>query len=356
MLRRAHMILAWTMHFFVHSLPPDAPICIPLPLTVPLLQVSSQLQLPPVLTYSDDVLYNWKYRNEPELPLSINGPGLIPAIDNLACQTLFTGTRDEEEFYLTSARMELKGVEALELMRSMMDETFVGDDIAMRRVTTYLGRMAGVIDELRNMLLKVKEGCSPDVFYNQVRPWFRGADSDALGRKWVFEGIETDPTLVEPTELSGPSAGQSSLIHALDIFLGVDKFSHSSALTGSSMQTAKSAFLERMQIYMPRHHRHFLNHLSSNPKPLRDFVLSDPATRELREAYNGAVKSMKEFRDSHIIIVALYIISPARKHPVGRKITDEETSPLKGTGGTDMVKFLKDVRDQTAEALLSPPQ
>ncbi|KAF5374507.1 hypothetical protein D9615_009099 [Tricholomella constricta] len=361
-LRRAHHVLGWILHFYVHSLPPDDPVIIPPPITLPVLQVSAELQLPPVLTYSDDVLYNWALKT----PLTEqNG---VPALDNLRCLTLFTETKDEEEFYLTSSRIELKGVEALELMQVIMDEMFVGDDIAIRRITEYLMSLSAVIRELRTLLLAVKEHCDPDVFYHLIRPWFRGVDSDPNKRPWVFAGIEADPSLQEPTELSGPSAGQSSLVHALDIFLGVDQYSHASSVTGSSSSssasgTAKSAFLDRMQMYMPRHHRTFLNHLSANPRPLRNFVSASRDTG-LQEAYNTAVLSLKAFRDAHMIIVALYIIGPSSKPAPGIaayaasavrpdiKKDYGDAEPLKGTGGTELVKFLKDVRDRTAGAVL----
>ncbi|KAH9481074.1 Indoleamine 2,3-dioxygenase [Psilocybe cubensis] len=377
-LRRAHLVLAWIMHFYVHSLPVSEPVRIPPSITLPLLQVSAQLQLPPVLTYSDDVLYNWF--------LESSQVDELPTETTIKCQTSFTSTNDEAEFYLTSARMELAGVDALELMRSTMDEAFVGDDIAIRRITDYLCQLVDVIHRLRAMLLDVKKGCDPQVFYHDVRPWFRGEDSQS-GRKWVFEGIEQDPTLAEPTELSGPSAGQSSLIHALDIFLGVDQYSHERSLTGHTVDEAqattaaqKSAFLERMQLYMPRHHRTFLNHLSNNPRPLRALVFDAATSPEsskggtsVLEAYNAAVMALKEFRDAHMIIVALYIIAPARLYEAEVKsrssvtqpptrpgseseyVTEKhsDNEPLKGTGGTDLVRFLKGVRDQTKGALMT---
>lgn len=313
--------------------------------------------------------------------------------------------------------MELKGVEALELMRSMMDEMFVGDDIATRRITEYLHELAEVIRELGVMLMKVKEGCKPDVFYHEIRPWFRGEDSSSEGGgKWVFEGLELDESLCRPTELSGASAGQSSLVHALDVFLGVDQFSHSSATASpphpgsTSASTAspaaagpsqtggkqpRSTFLKRMQGYMPRHHRAFLNHLANTPRPLRDFVLtksqeaptrasfsqqeddnsSESDGQKVLEAYNAAVQALKVFRDKHMIIVTLYIVGPARRKPAGsvpasshstassnssseaastssKEREEVKREPLKGTGGTDLVKFLKSVRDQTKDALL----
>ena len=296
----------------------------------------------------------------------------------MRCQTSFTSTNDEAEFYLVAARMELAGVEALELMRSTMDEIFVGDDIAVRRITTYLFQLVDVIHHLCELLTEVKRGCDPNIFYHQVRPWLRGEDSQA-GRKWVFEGIEQDPSLVAPKELSGPSAGQSALIHALDIFLGTDQYSHGQAITEHSSgtsethTTSKASFLKRMQSYMPRYHRAFLMHLSENSR-LRDLVLSfasksdsSPSEDEdvgrkggsaLVGAYNTAVLALKEFRDAHMIIVALYIIGPSRHATPGESqdikpgTIRKEHEPLRGTGGTDIVCFLKGVRDKTKSALI----
>lgn len=269
---------------------------------------------------------------------------------------MFTNSVDEEEFYLCSARIELRGVEALELMRMTMDEMFVGDSIAVRRITAYLNRMASVVDELHALLLDVKKLCRPNVYYNDVRPWFRGEDSDIQKRKWVFEGIEQDPSLRHPTELSGPSAGQSSLVHVLDIFLGVN---HEACATPN-----KPSFMSRMQTYMPKNHRLFLNHLAASPRSLRSFVLGSEG-EEMVKAYNGAVMALKKFRDGHMIITTLYIIGPARR--AARAVMEKNRStnggdmqpaaasvdaPLKGTGGTDLVKFLKDTRTRTTETII----
>ncbi|KAI9000471.1 Indoleamine 2,3-dioxygenase [Trametes punicea] len=376
LLRRAHHVLSHVMHFYVHTTPMSVrDIHIPPPITLPLLQVSAQLQLPPVVTYSDDVLYNWAFKTPPSSKL-LFAPK--QELHNLRCLTRFTGTRDEEEFYLSSARIELRGVEALSIMRSVMDEAFVGDAIAIRRITTYLKALVHVIRDMQTLLADVRKGCDPQVFYDVIRPWFKGADSDTTGRKWHFDGIELDPTLEEPTELSGPSAGQSSMIHALDVFLGVDRVTHTNFATGrpkndsaSSSTTGDSStsetpagasttltfssapgppkvpFLTRMQSYMPRHHRAFLRHLQANPRPLRRLV-EQSSDAALREAYDAAVTALKEFRDEHVRIVALYILIPSRKASGAQPA---EGAP-KGTGGTDAFQFVKGVRDQTASALL----
>jgi indoleamine 2,3-dioxygenase len=403
LLRRSHHVLAWTMHFYIHSLPPEVEIRIPAPITVPLLQICVQLQLPPVITYSDDVLYNWA--------LKVPSTEPTPALDNLRCLTLFTGTRDEEEFYLSSARIELRGVDALEIMRATMDELFVGDTLAARRITRYLQSLVRVLDDLARLLLAVRDGCDPDVFYHVIRPWFNGADSGS--KKWTFEGLDDDAGtgLRIPTELSGPSAAQSSLIHALDTFLGVDHTSpnpaHSPAAFPSSSPVTptpalearaptatatahvppKAPFLTRMRAYMPRHHRCFLRHLGAAPRPLRSAVarMGDAA---LTEAYNAALDALRRFRDAHLRIVALYIIGPSHRgahtsvtpraqvttvaadkvaaaeecgsqKSIGTgtgtgEVTAVAATPrlLRGTGGTDLIKFLKGVRDHTSEAAL----
>ena len=102
---------------------------------------------------------------------------------------------------------------------------------------------------------------------------------------------------------------------------------------------------------MPRHHRAFLRHLQANPRPLRALVEHADADADaaLRDAYDAAVTALKEFRDEHVRIVALYILGPSRRARVleGGK----EGAPL-GTGGTDAFQFVKGVRDQTAGALL----
>ena len=423
LLRRSHHVLAWIMHFYIHSLPPEAEIRIPAPITLPLLQICVQLQLPPVITYSDDVLYNWA--------LKVPSTEPTPALDNLRSLTLFTGTRDEEEFYLASARIELRGVDALEIMRATMDELFVGDTLASRRITRYLQSLVRVLDDLARLLLAVRDGCDPDVFYHLVRPWFNGADSGS--KKWIFEGLEEDAGtgLRVPAELSGPSAAQSSLIQALDTFLGVDHTapnsahthththatlppSSSSAVTPTPASEAraptttttttatatasadvppKPSFLTRMRAYMPRHHRSFLRHLGAAPRPLRAAVarMDDAA---LTEAYNAALDALRSFRDAHLRIVALYIVGPSHRgahtsvtaptsraqvatatadevaaagvcagqKSIGTEIgtgagagtAETAAAPrlLRGTGGTDLIKFLKGVRDHTSEATL----
>ncbi|KAG6876916.1 hypothetical protein C0993_012085 [Termitomyces sp. T159_Od127] len=334
LLRRAHLVLTYIMHFYIHSLPEDSPVIIPRPLALPVLRVSASLAVPPLLTFADTVLYNWMYRYTSTS---------LPTIENIRMKTMFSSLIDEEEFYLCSARIELRGVDALKLMRVTMEEISVGNQTAVHRITGYLISMAKIIKELEALLMDVRKECRPEVYYNEVRPWLRGEDSATNVRKWVFEGIEDDTSLKAPLELSGPSAGQSSLIHALDIFLGID---HQSSSPG------ERSFMARMQAYMPQDHRFFLDHLASNPRPLRAFVMAS-GDDYLYKAYNSAVLALKEFRDAHMIIATLYILGPARRAAMLAETNQRDKQPLLGTGGTDLIKFLKDTRARTSATMIS---
>ncbi|KZS93939.1 Indoleamine 2,3-dioxygenase [Sistotremastrum niveocremeum HHB9708] len=341
LLRRAHLVLAFLLHIYVHSHskdPNSSSTIIPCAIGIPLLRVSASLQLPPVLTYADTVLYNWA-PIDPSLPVSEQ---------NIRVVTTASGTPDECHFYLTSSRIELRGVEALDLMRASLDEAFIGDEIAIRRISGYLDKLAMVIHDLTSTLHAVRQGCDPSVFYNVVRPWFRGVDSGPNPtNQWLFQDAEKFGFL-QPIEMSGPSAGQSSLIYALDIFLSVDEKTHA---VMSHSETHEKPFLERMKAYMPRHHRAFLTHLAAEPRRIRDLVQTSH-NEGFTQAYNSAIQALKIFRDGHIQIVTSYIISQARSTPSNLLATETHGSNLKGTGGTELVPFLKGVRDRTARSAL----
>jgi len=224
---------------------------IPAALAVPWCALSDKLDLPPILTYATTVLWNWGLVDK-------HKPASAPG--NLRILTTFTGNRSEEWFYATSALIELRGVEALTLMRRSLDEAFLADALALRRLTLFLHRLAGVIGDLERLLADVRRECEPEMFYFAIRPWFRAADDPA---GWHYEGVDAPGVR---RALTGPSAGQSSLIHALDQFLAIEHSPEASAgPAGSSSSGAAAArnatFMQKMSLYMPGHHRRFLEHL-----------------------------------------------------------------------------------------------
>jgi indoleamine 2,3-dioxygenase len=221
---------------------------------------------------------------------------------------------------------------------------FVGDDVAVRCITRFLWVLQEVVAKMKEQLRIEGNRMRSGYFLQRSEAmvggmWLEGKEVD-LWRTWSverYEREEDDEVICGPTELSGPSAGQNSLlIHSLDIFLGVDKYSHLVVTIGGKntpepspdgVTPQKSSFLQRMQLYMPWHHRCFLKHLASNRRPLRDFLVAhaelatlNEEDKELVATYNAAVKAFKEFRDAHMTTVSLYIISRAAK---ARKVRAE---------------------------------
>ena len=406
--RRGHLALSFIAHFYLHSQGPalkaPAPVKswrdmifgartseptleerlaaeeadgthldkIPASISVPWIQLSQLLGIPPILTYSTTVLWNWALIDPTR--------GISP--QNVRMVQTFTGSESEKHFYLTSLLIEMHGVEALALMRRSLDEIFIGDNLAARRCTEHLFRLAKVIGALTQVLAKVRDHCDPAEFYWKIRPWFRGADASANERGWHYEGVDPVGTR---RHLGGPSAGQSSLIHAIDIFLDVD---HTRAKTRlrerqirpDSLPASDATFMERMSFYMPKHHRHFLRHLRTlsfedldtpsmaavadqdgeqpSDHPVRAFVLGRLGTdEELSQAYDAALMALKALRDEHMRIAAQYIISQARKHQVKPANPPDGASQkepeFRGTGGTDLVLFLRDCRANTLDATVN---
>lgn len=101
---------------------------------------------------------------------------------------------------------------------------------------------------------------------------------------------------------------------------------------------------------MPPAHQKFLHSLESKPS-VREFVLSE-GDDSLLAIYNECVDAMVSLRNYHLQIVAKYIVIPAKQSKNTQPSEEPSESENKGTGGTDVMKFLKSVRDTTKAALL----
>lgn len=258
--------------------------------------------------------------------------GTDPVLSNLQMVQTFTNTRSEEHFYLTSLLIELQGVPALRLMATSLDEAFVNDSLAHLRIASYLTSLSSVIDQLALTMEEVSTHCTPQSFYHDIRPWFNGGSFLHLPSQTIHT-------------YGGPSAGQSSLVHALDVFLGI-LHAPQEQETGHD-----ETFMLRMSSYMPHHHRNFLRHLARQEPTVRSLAMSSDVP-ELVEAYDRSIQSLKKFRDAHMRVVYKFIMQPAREEKMKEATEKGKKEELRGTGGTNLVSFLKSTRDRTREALL----
>jgi indoleamine 2,3-dioxygenase len=348
LLQRAHLVLAWLTHYFVHSIP-DAEtlssIHIPESIAVPLVEVSRLLGTAPVLTYADTILYNWDLI-DPSKPVSA---------DNITYSNLFSGTEAEKNFYLISAKTELVGAELLQIIDRYNGFRDATDFASLSAVAKDLSRAKNIISDISVTMQELRSACDPHVFYWAVRPWFDGADAKGLdGPEWIYDGVSSTRLL----DTSGPSGGQSSTMHAIDIFLDIDHRLRQRRYPAPSSENKRSdkGFMDRMRRYMPGKHREYLQRLAATPHPVRELAQRHQI---LRSPYDEAVTALKDLRDEHIRIVCLYIVNMKRNGSRGMcpmmkrtQMIERTSSPVRGTGGTELALLLKAGRDATKRATL----
>ena len=226
------------------------------------------------------------------------------------------------------------------------------------------------IDDIGTLLERMYESCDPHVFYHRIRPFLAGGKN--MGAAGLPNGIMfDDSTGTQPyVQYSGGSNAQSSIIQFFDIVLGVEhrptgeKRSDSSDSEGPSPAPSHN-FIVDMRQYMPGPHRRFLEHMESVAN-IRDYVNSNRKNRDLVVAFDAALAMLRALRDKHIQMVSRYIIIKSREtRSHSRSLSPKQASAqrinianglqrgdsrkLRGTGGTALISFLKQARDETGE-------
>ncbi|ODQ64675.1 Indoleamine 2,3-dioxygenase [Nadsonia fulvescens var. elongata DSM 6958] len=358
--RRAYMVLSFLCHGYVwagdvkeqesqtaagtkvtitttDTLPSDT---LPTVLTQPWMAVCEKLELLPVATYAGLCLWNFRTVVECASPAEWT-------LESLATLNTYTGSIDESWFYLVSTAMERQGGPALKA--GLLALQAVRDDDASQ-VIHQLQIIAQIVDSITTLLGRMYEMCDPHVFYFRMRPYLAGWKN--MAEAGLPQGVKYGD---EKTfrQYSGGSNAQSSLIQALDILLNVEHHP-----TGySSSTTTSSNFIHEMRCYMPGPHRRFLEHLTS-VADIRDYVVTNqsqetPNASALVLAYDACVAMMRVFRDKHIQIVTRYIILQAKKNArtthsaTKRDGLAQSSNAETGTGGTALIPFLKQARDET---------
>ncbi len=142
----------------------------------------------------------------------------LSRIENLQALHTFTGTEDEEWFYLISVAIEARGAEIIPVMLDAMTA------VSTKRYELVLAALVKFRDCVRDMgaiLRRMNERCSPDVFYRDIRPFLAGSKNMALAG--LPNGVFYDESdgKGEWRQYSGGSNAQSSLIAFCDVVLGV---------------------------------------------------------------------------------------------------------------------------------------
>ena len=290
------------------------PSKLPSNLAVPWWAIVSHLDMPPVITYACSALHNW----------SLKDPGAGITASNLYSTVTFTGTRDEEWFYLVPLLVEIAAAPGLQAMVDAFQAVRLKDNATLLHC---MEQIDTAIVNMKAEFNRISDECAPSVFYNEFRPFQAGSKGlDSLPNGLIYEGVDSKPKMY-----SGASAAQSSTVPAFDVFLGIEHF-------GTDLE-----FLKLQRSHMPRPHREFLQELARQPS-VRAYIRQCGDCNLVR-CYNKALTHLSDFRTNHVVVVTRYIVL--------QKGTNLNASlEAKGTGGTDFMQFLKQVRDDVKELTL----
>ena len=306
----------------------------------------------------------------------------VDSLENLSTLATFTGSLDESWFYLVSVAIEARGGPIIPLMLNAIAAARANDSAA---VVECLQIFATRLDELGTLLQRMYENCDPHVFYHRIRPFLAGSKN--MADAGLPNGVVFDTNAGnEPyCQYGGGSNAQSSLIQFFDIILGVEhrptgsqKSSDSSTESDAEGPTAKPLrhnFIHEMRSYMPGPHRRFLQDVSSVAN-IREYVESHRHNHSLSLAYDACLAMLRSLRDKHIQLVSRYIIVKSRESRSHSRSLSPRSAPnnqpqplnlasaskisgtanaktvrkkLRGTGGTALIPFLKQARDETGE-------
>lgn len=357
--RRAYQCLTFLAHGYIWGA--DVAIDkLPQNLAKPLLEVSEYLGLPPLGTYAGLCLWNFKEIIPSKGAGSLtDGKGFD--LNNLTTINTFTGSIDESWFYLVSVYFEQEGAQSMKLGLEILRLIEQGGNERknIEHISRLLQELAENIDYLGSVLMKMEEMCDPHVFYFRIRPYlagWKGMSDLGLNKDGVLYGDEP-----ERRNFAGGSNAQSSFLQFLDILLGVRHYStgeREKTVIGQPNVTNRSpssAFMDEMRNYMPQKHREFLERLQivANIKQFVDANMD--RYPELVLSYDACLAMLKAFRDKHIQIVTRYVVLQARqKDKMGSSTTmrsglAKKGIAEKGTGGTSLLPFLKQCRDETGD-------
>lgn len=403
--RRACSVLGFLCHGYVWAgdKPSDR---LPKQLAEPWLEVVDHFELPAICTYAGLCLWNFKT----VVPCDPEEWDL----DNLATINTFTGAIDESWFYLVSTAIERQGapalatgIEAIHACRRNDSERVVDclQKLAesIDQINTSLARMYEFCDphifyfRIRPYLAGWKNmaeaGLPNGVIYGDEpvpRSYSGGsnAQSSLIQALDILLNVEHQPTGERTPPASPALAGSSKAPAALTqpqpegsesrypgslsaLLLrnrreaaaakAADKEDDSDSdheVHPAGLPAAKrNNFIERMRWYMPGEHRRFLEQLSKVAE-IRDYVMANqekcPA---LTLSYDACLAMLRAFRDRHIQIVSRYIILQAREAQRNKPMQQALRHGLaaaskskRGTGGTALIPFLKQARDETGDS------
>lgn len=217
-----------------------------------------------------------------------------------------------------------------EIIRLIIESVNAAKTGSYETLLSHLAKLSLAICNIEATLMRMYEENLPAVFYQRVRRYLSGWLNDEELPEGLLYG--EDPT---PRRLAGGSAAQSPIIQCLDIALDVRHAAPQTEQVNTGVGSA-GAYLREMRQYMSRNHRDFLGWLEENANLRKALLLNPNVPSLVRETFNDCVQALRSFRDKHLAMVTAYVTIQAAKAATSRTV--------KGTGGSNPIPFLKEVR------------
>ncbi|MDY6771116.1 MAG: indoleamine 2,3-dioxygenase [Candidatus Nanohaloarchaea archaeon] len=300
---RMYQVSSFLASAYVHKTGAETEDHIPEGVAEPLYKSTDRLNVPPILSFDAYSLHNWE-RDDPDGPLEL---GNIDTIQN------FVSMDDEAWFMLVHTEIEQEASDALTAI-PYLQRAAAEDDVETAKAA--LENMERSTAEMVETLKRMPEGNSPDVYADEdegFRPYIEGFDGVE------FQGVDE---LDGPQDFRGETGAQSSILPALDAALDI---SHDTNVL--------TKHIDDMRDYMPEGHRNYVAAIEDGPG-VREFI-DGTDDEELEDLYNGTLENIYAFREIHLTYAVEYILE---------KVGDEI-----GTGGTDFVQFLGDLKRETGK-------
>ncbi|XP_042639596.1 indoleamine 2,3-dioxygenase 1 [Orycteropus afer afer] len=324
--RLAHLVLGYiTMAYVWYRGKEDVSKVLPSNIAVPYCKLSEKLGLPPILVYADCVLANWKKKDP-------NGPMIYENMDILFS---LPGGDCSKGFFLVSLLVEMAAASAIKEIPIIFNAIQHQDQVTFKKA---LGEITSCLNKAHEVFQQVHKHVDPNLFFSVLRIYLSGWKGNSL----LKDGLLYEGVWDTPRQFSGGSAAQSSIFQCFDVLLGIQQ---------STGEEYAAEFLQDMRTYMPPAHKAFLESLEKGPS-VREFVLSNGDT-SLKSVYDECVKALVSLRNYHLQVVTKYIVIPARQQNKDNQTSEDPSeAENRGTGGTNVMTFLKTVRNTTEKYLM----
>jgi len=265
----------------------DVAQVLPKQLAIPLYQVCERLGCKNSFGYIQQI-FNWERKNPAESH---------KIYDNLRLRYSFTGTIDEETFFLISTFSDFQMATIFKAMyEANQNLAKEDDDAVLKNLQDIKTSFDNIIDHMGIM----RQQNRPMVYYNQLRPYLAGySDKKYLPNGVLFEGVTDENGKPYTSEAAGGSVGNDPSYQIFEAGIGI----HFEGEMAKFEDVFAKAFMQP--------HRDLIKDMKAHSK-IREYI-KGKQNPGLTEAYNDIISKYIKFYLTHWGYIQTFIVQVAKK-------------------------------------------